>query len=327
MENKLRLVGRVGDPTPLQLTIAVNVKRGEDAAALAALPPVSAEWELLVVAEERPPELPDGARFIAAPPGSDRQHMRDLALAAAKGRMFATLDGSMVPDRGWLERMAAAEAEGLLAVGGSFYDHRRRARARALLLANFWEWRPTVPKAWVSRHPLTNFAVRTDVVRQLGGFIESELIPRLGGFGGFPVRFDPAISVRVAGPITLRWALRRTGGDAWRNAAARRRYRDLRRSSAVLLSLASPPWGIVWLVRRVVGPIRDGGVDRTSLASVPFLTLLGLSSVVGKVLGLLWPTARCPSGPRSYEELALIAAPDSATPRDLTESRIETSTG
>ncbi|MDQ3898196.1 MAG: glycosyltransferase [Actinomycetota bacterium] len=327
MENKLRLVGPADENTPLQLSVAVTVKRAEDAAALTTLPPVSPDWELLVVSEERPPDVPEGARFIEAPSGATRQVMRDLALAAAKGRMFASLDGSMAPDPGWLTRMAAAEADGLLAVGGSFYDHRRRARARALFLADFWEWRTNVPMAWVSRHPLTNFAARTDVVRQLGGFIESELIPRLGGFGGFPVRFDPAISVRVAGPSTLRWALRRTGGDAWRNAAAMRRYRDLRLSSAILLSLAAPPWGIAWLVRRVVGPIRDGGVDRTSLASVPVLALLGLSSVAGKILGLLWPAARCESGPRSYEELVLIAMPAPATAGDRVEAQAKTSMG
>lgn len=313
MENKLRLVDVPGDDQRLPLTVAVTMKQGEPADALAAFPPPSSDWELLVAAEQQPPNLPAGARVLLAPSGSSRQTLRDLALAAAAGRMFASLNGSMVPDSGWLDRVRRAATTDKLAVGGSFHDDPRSARTRAFQLANFREWRTTRPAAWHSRHPLSNFVVRTDVARELGGFVDSELVPRLGGFGGFPVRFDPEMSVRLTGRPTLAWCLRHTGGAAWRQAAANRRYRDLRLSSALLLSMATPAAGLVWFARRLVGPVRDGSADRTWLASLPLVALLALSSVAGNVLGLLWPKARCAVGPRSFEAPVQVAAVASLT--------------
>ncbi len=313
MENKLRLIDGPHDAQRLPLTVGVTVKRGEPANALSALPIPSSDWELLVAAEEEPTDLPSGARLLLAPAGSSRQGLRDLALAAASGRMFASLNGSMVPDAGWLERVRKAVAGRDLAFGGSFHDDPRSALTRAFQLANFREWRTTRRPAWLSRHPLSNFVVRTDVARELGGFVDSELVPRLGGFGGFPVRFDPEMSVRLTGRPTLTWCLRHTGGAAWRQAAANRRYRDLSLSSALLLSMATPAAGLVWLARRIVGPVRDGSADRSWVASLPLVALLGLSSVVGNVLGFLFPKARCAVGPRLFESSVPVSAVASGT--------------
>lgn len=301
MENRLRLVdGALGE---VAVTVAVVVSPGEEADALDSLPVLDPDWELLVVSEQRPARLPDHARHLRAQPGSTRNQLRDIALGEARGRMFATLDGSMVPDPGWLDTVRTAAAGHVLAMGGSYHPDHRSGLARAYHLASFWEWRPTRPAEWRPDHPVSNFAVRTAVARELGGFGGSELISRLGGFGAAPVRFEPAMAVTLKGEISLAQALRHMGGEARLRSAMTRRYRDLRLPAAVGIAVAAPVVATRFLVSRVKGPLLEGTADRSWIAALPFLAMMAASTAVGSVRGLLWPAARCVVGPRTFEEL------------------------
>ncbi|MGH9268255.1 MAG: glycosyltransferase, partial [Acidimicrobiales bacterium] len=202
------------------VTLAVVVQPCEPAAALEGLPPLEPWWELLVVAVDRPDRLPAGAQWVPARPGASRHEMRQMALVAARGEMFATLDGGCVPDPGWVERVRAVASGAALVVAGSFRHDHRGARHRANQVARYWAWRPERTAGWVVDHPATNAAFRTSVARGLGGFKEEgALILRMAGFGARPVLFDPQLSVRLAGPVGARSLVRGVAGVARLRAA------------------------------------------------------------------------------------------------------------
>jgi GT2 family glycosyltransferase len=305
--NSLRL-DRAGDRhADVAVTVAVIVQSGEPARALEALPPLEPWWELIVCATQAVPHLPEGAQFILAPEGADRSQMRHLALLATRGEMFATIDARCVPVPGWLDRVRAVAAGNSLIVAGPFHHDRSGVLARAAQVVRYWHWRPERPAAWLVFHPATNAAFRTEVARQLGGFrVDGALMLRLSGFGARPVRFDPAMGVRVVDePRSLRF-VPAAAGIARLRASATVRYFDISRLHRLGLVLASPLSGLANLVKMVLEAIREGSADRTFWLALPFIAVGRASATAGRDLGLLRPKLRGGLVPRVVEDIAAL---------------------
>lgn len=278
-------------PQALAATVAVVLLPEEELPALDALAPPARWWELLVVAERPPDGMPAGARFVGAPPGSSRAEMRQLALDAARGEMFAPLDVSMVPAAGWLDRVVDASAGRHLMVGGSFSPVRSSGAARASQILRFWPWRSGGTARWLVDHPPANAAYRTVAARSLGGVADDGLSHRLVGFGARPVRFDPAMAVVITAPVTVRRFLGETAraSRSWVGATVRAR----RAPALVRLALVpcAPALALAGLARRITGSVRDGTADAGFWATVPLIALGYLAALGGSLLGLVRPSA------------------------------------
>lgn len=299
------------DNSGIAVTLAVVGHRGEAMAALAGLPPAAPWWELIVVSQEPSADTPGHATFLAAPAGASRNQMRQKALEAARGTMFATLDGHCVPDPGWLDRVREAAAGSVLVMGGSFHHDTRSLRSRADQVTRFWAWRPERRATWVVDHPASNAAFRTVVARRLGGFKEEgALIIRMAGFGARPVRFEPTMGVRFTGPPRLRTSVTGVAGVGRLRASASVRYFDIGWLHRLVLVAHSPAAGAVNLVRTVRTAVREGTADRTFVLSLPLITLEMASSWAGRTLGTLRPSKRGGVVPRLVGDLNALAQDD-----------------
>jgi GT2 family glycosyltransferase len=312
--NRLRLEGEAprGD---LEVSIAIVCMPGELPDALAGLPPLEPWWELLVVAAEPPVRLPPGARFLGAP-ARDRNAMRDAALRACRGAMLATLDGSSVPAPGWLDRVREAGRRGDLVVGGAFEHDRRSVLARAYQAARFFAWRPERPAAWLGDHPATNAAFRVDVARRLGGFaVGGALVLRLAGFGARPVRFDPAMRVRLTGRVGWTSLTRGLAGTGRLRGAVTCRYLDIRPLHRAAVVATAPLVGALLFARVVRRSIRERSGDVRLWLGLP-LVAIGLGfATLGRMLGTLRPGAAGGVVPTSDEEVAALAGSPAGAPR------------
>lgn len=305
--NSLRL-DRISDTrADVAVTVAVVVQAGEPCAALDGLPPVEPWWELIVCATAPVPGLREDARLVLAPLGADRGQMRHLALTASRGEMFATLDARCVPVPGWLERVRVAAAGNSLIVAGPFHHVRTGVRARAAQVVRYWQWRPERAPAWLVFHPSTNAAFRTQVARRLGGFrVDGALMLRLAGFGARPVRFDPAMGVRlVPEPGSLAF-VPAAGGVARLRASTTVRYFDIGRLHRFALVGFSPVAGLIDLVRLMSEAVRERSADRRFWLALPLIALGRASAFVGRDLGLLRPELRGGVVPRAVEDLAAL---------------------
>lgn len=277
-------------PSSLAATVAVVLLPGDDLRALDALPVPARWWELLVVAERRPADLPRGARYIQAPPGSSRAAMRQLALEAAKGEMFAPLDAHMVPVPCWLERVVDASAGSHLMVAGSFSHVRAAGATRASQVLRYWPWRSGAKARWLVEHPPANAAYRTAAARHLGGMADDGLAHRMVGFGVRPVRFDPAMSVRLSAPVSIRTFLAETArsSQAWVGTTVRARRAPL--LVRVALFPCVPFLAVAGLGRRITGSVRDGSADAGFWLTLPLIALGYVAALGGSLLGLLRPS-------------------------------------
>jgi GT2 family glycosyltransferase len=280
----------VADDGRIDVTVAVVADPGERFAALSAFTTPAPWWELLVVAAEPPAWLPEGARFLHAEPGADRNEMRQLALDHAQGRMLAVLDADCVPEPGWLEQIRDAAHTTTVMVAGSFHDDRRSLRRRAEQIVRYWQWRPERPRGWTVDHPSNNAAYRTDVVRQVGGFTHTAGLPiRLSRFGARPVRFEPGIGVMLRTERTTWSFVRGVAGVSRLRAAATVEYLDISAGHRAVLVASTPVSTLVSLVRIVRSAMRDGLADRSFWLSLP-LSAVGLAaSGIGRCEGLLRP--------------------------------------
>ena len=82
---RLRLEPATRRRRALDVTVAVVADPGERFAALPDFTTPAPWWELLVVADEPPAWLPEGARFLHAEPGADRNEMRPARARAGAG--------------------------------------------------------------------------------------------------------------------------------------------------------------------------------------------------------------------------------------------------
>ena len=307
--NWLRLDALDAEPPEVAVTLAVVVGPGEPLSAFAALPDAAPWWELIVVSSDRPAGLPAHARLIAAPAGSSRNQMRQLALEAARGEMFATLDAHCRPDPGWLERVRGAADGSVLMIAGPFHHDRRSLVCRADQVARYWQWRPERPPAWVVDHPATNAAFRAAVARWLGGFREEgALVLRMAAFGARPVRFDPAMGVQITARPKYRIAVRGVAGVYRLRAAASARYFDIGVLHRLFLVATSPIAGAASLGRVFKQAVREGSADRTFLLGLPLIAVEMAGAWAGRAIGLLRPSRRGGLVPRTADDLAGLAS-------------------
>jgi len=265
--------------------------------------------ELLVVGERRPEGIPRWARYLPAPPGATRNHLRDLALAEARGGMLALLDAQHAPRDGWLDRVVAAARRADLAVGGSFGHDRSGMLRRAYQVARFWQWRPERRPGWVVEHPGTNLAVRTAVIRALGGFREEgALMLRLAGFGARPVRFDPEMEVRLTGSVGLRQLTRGLAGIGRLRAAASVRYYDVSRSARAAAVAISPVWAFAGLYYLIRSAVRERTADLSFWAALPLSVLGAAAYWLGRNVGTIWAGDRGGVVPWTEADIARLAA-------------------
>lgn len=300
-------------PSRLDVSLAVTVKPEERVATLAnletlaALPAHEQWWELLVVAPVEPDGLPAHARFLRAPAGASRNQMRQIALKASQGEMFATLDAGCVPDPGWLERVREAATGNFLVVAGSFHHQRKGVVDRADQVVRFWQWRPERPRSWTVNHPFNNIAFRRRVALRLGGFtVDGALILRLAGFGARPVFFEPLMGACLPGGATFARTLHGVAGSSRLRSGASARYFAMGRLHRLVLVATSPLLAGLDLVRIVRGAVRERSADRTFWLALPLVALGVASHWFGRDLGLLRPRTSGGVVPRSLEDLARI---------------------
>jgi len=203
--------------------------------------------------------------------------------------MYANLDGSFTPQPGWLDRVYDAYHRGDLAVGGSFHDDLPTRRGRAHHLMACWEWRSTLDARWLSYHPLTNAAVRTEVARRLGGFENNELCARLARFGWYPIRFDPKMGVSLAGATAFRAIVTDVTSSAHDRVSSATQYRGFRIFGRVPLIALAPVVVAGSAMRRTAAAARTA-TSATSApmrwSTVPFICLLVVAAGCGRVAGL-----------------------------------------
>lgn len=297
-----------GSEDGVEVTVAV-IWTPDDPPSLPPLPLATAGVELLVVGERRPEGIPEEARYLHAPRGSSRNALRDLALQNAEGGMFALLDAQHAPEPSWLDRVMEAARRADLAVGGSFARDRSGMLRRAYHVARFWQWRPERRAGWVVEHPATNLAVRTAVVRALGGFSEEgALMLRLAGFGARPVRFDPKMEVRLTGSVSLRQLTHGLAGIGRLRAAASVRYYDVSSSARLAAVAISPAWAFAGLYYLIRSAVREKTADLSFWLALP-LSILGAASYwVGRNVGTIWSGERGGVVPWTEAEIARLAA-------------------
>lgn len=289
IRNRLSLELLQGTQPDLEVSLAVVVPEGAGSPCLDVLPTGQSFWELLVVTSDPSGlRIPDHARVITAPVGSNQHSMRQLALDEAKGKMLAILDGDLVPGPGWLDRVRAAGARGDLAIGGSF-EHGATPLRYASSLTLWSYFRPEARASWLDEHPSTNIAFNSLAARRVGGFDEPEaLLRRLSGFGAHPLRFDPDMSVTVH-PASKRARLRGVFGlGRSRGSAMVRNYDHGRRLRLAVAGYL--PWRLaVQPVRIVRDAAREGRLGATFWLAFPF-AVVGLSTLeFGRVAGCLRP--------------------------------------
>ena len=274
----------------LAVTVAVIGNGHERLAALDGLPAVDGRWELLVVSPVAPAALPEGARWVPAPAGSTRHAMRERALDEANGQMLALLDAECRPLDGWLDRVHAAARRAHLAVGGSFAHDRRGPRARARQIAMYWPFRPERPARPSFDHPLTNFAVRTDMARRLGGFEPPGMLARrLAGFGARPVAVDPAMAVSFNGHAGVRDMLHAVAGAARLGAEVGTRYLDLSLAHRLLI-VSRRPFSLVRQVARTTRQaVAEGTSDSSFWTALPLACVCLAAAFVGEAVGFFRP--------------------------------------
>ncbi|MGI8807289.1 MAG: glycosyltransferase [Acidimicrobiales bacterium] len=296
----------------LAVSVAVIADIDERLDALSGLPEAAPWWELIVVSPLARDDLPEGARFLPARRGAPRHQMRQQALDVARGEMLAVLDADCVPEPGWLDRVLDAAGTSHVAVGGSFQHDYRGVSQRAAQVVRYWPWRPERAPTWLTEHPCTNAAFRRDVTQALGGFREEgALLPRLAGLGARPVRFDPAMSVRLAGPVRARTLLGQVKHSARTSAAASSRYLDYSRSSRAVLVALAPLSSVVNLLRIVRAAVVEGVADRAFWLALPVTAAAVASHWLGRASGLLWPGEGGGLIPRTAEDLAGLTVPAS----------------
>lgn len=314
MLNWLRLDSardEVGQDDEVAVTLALTGHPGEAMAALGGLPSPAPWWELIVVGNRLPADLPEHAVFLYAPADATRNQMRQMALEAAKGTMFATIDAHCVPDPGWLDRVRTAAAGSVLVIGGSFHHDTRSLRSRADQVTRFWAWRPERRATWMVDHPATNAAFRTDVARTLGGFKEEgALIIRMAGFGARPVRFDPAMGVRFTAPPRLRTSITGVAGVNRLRASATARYFDIGLLHRLVLVAHCPAAGVLTLIRTVRDAAKERTADRTFVIGLPLIALEMSSVWAGRALGLLRPRKRGGMVLRTVDDVAALSEHD-----------------
>lgn len=297
--------------TEIAVTVALIATRGESLPALDTLPPPMPWWELVVLSVDEQPSAPEWATVIRVDSSQPtRDQMRQRALDLARGEMLCLLDAGCRPEAGWLDRVRAASARGDLAVGGSFVQDRRSVRQRAEQVARYWSWRPERRPAWVTHHPSTNLAVRTEIARALGGFRDSgALVLRLAGFGARPIRFDPEMRVELTGPPPARGFIAGVGGTSRLRAAASSRYFRMGRGSRVFFAALTPVSATADLVGILRAAVREGTADATFWMAAPIVTAARASHWAGRALGLLWPAHRGGMVPTTVGDLPSLASP------------------
>lgn len=301
----------------IAVTVALIASKDEQLSALETLPDPAPWWELVVVSVDAQPQAPGWAQVLRPEsPAATRDQMRQKALDVARGEMFCTLDAGCQPHDGWLDRVRAAAARGDLAVGGSFAQDRRSARHRAGQVARYWSWRPERRAAWITHHPTTNMAVRTEVARALGGFREEgALLLRFAGFGARPLRFDPEMRVVLTGVAPSRGFLAGVGGTSRLRAAASSRYFRMGLGSRAFFAAITPLSAAADVVLTVRDAVREGTADATFWRAVPVVATARASHWTGRALGLLRPEHRGGSVPTSLADLESSALPVGAAPR------------
>lgn len=292
-------------PGPLEVTVAAILSPGETPNVFEGLPESQPWWDLIVVGENEPAQLPAHARFISAPPGSSRNSKRNLALQGCSGTMLAVIDGHCIPDHGWLDAVRHGVSRKDLVVGGSFREPQGSLSARSYYLSRLWEWRCARPGGWLADHPINNTAFRSDVARALGGFsIGGALILRFAAFGARPIRFDPAMSVTPTAARPLTTSLAGTGRA---RAAASSRYLDIGLPLRLALGLLAPFGGVVRFGGMTGKAGRAGRGDLSFWVALPAAFLGCLSYGLGRGLGFLRPGRAGGIVPRSAEDIAAMS--------------------
>jgi hypothetical protein len=233
--------------------------------------------------------------------------MRAVALQSCRGEMLAPLDGSCVPQEGWLERVRAAANRSEFVVGGAFEHDRRSIRHRAWQVTRYFAWRPDRAPAWLVDHPSTNAAFRADVARQLGGFADGgALVLRMAGFGARPVRFDPAMRVRLTGGAGFGQLTRGIAGVTRLRAAATCRYFDIKGMHRIGIVIFAPIGVGLLFGRAVRRSVSERSADLGFWLALPLVAIGLMCAGIGRIVGIMRPGALGGVVPRSDEEVAAL---------------------
>jgi Glycosyl transferase family group 2 len=233
--------------------------------------------ELIIACDRRPEGLPAGARVVETRTSGDTSpaEKRDAALATTDASICAFIDDDAYPAADWLERaLGRFDAdETLHGLGGPGVTPPRSPFRRRLAGA-FYESRfgsgglrnrfvPTEPQRDVDDWPAYNFFVRTDALRNVGGWNsryyggeDTKLCLALHD-AGYRIDYDPQVLVYhhrrpVFGPL-----MRQTGNVGRRRGSFVRRYPTTSRRAiyfAPTVVLLAAPIALLATIRSHRGP-------------------------------------------------------------------------
>lgn len=286
-------------PSPVGLSIVLAVQHAQDNLPdiLAALRPAAHPGVEFILchtpADPRTPELADlggggNLRVLRAPAGSLIPHLWRDGILAARGERVATTTAHCIPAADWVERLAAADLEGIAGVGGTIGNAPDSdAKGWAVQLLRYAPFAP--PQAARDVHEIAADNAlyrRADLLRHRDllaqGFWEPSFHARFRA-EGLRLRLDPTLRVTHRNRYTAAQfaAMRLAHGRAFGLARAG----ALPLPGRLRLALLSPGVPLV-LLRRIVAATRGKPALRGGLIrGAGWLAVFLLSWSAGEARG------------------------------------------
>jgi hypothetical protein len=128
----------------------------------------------------------------------------------------------------------------------------------------------------------------------------------MAGFGARPVRFDPAMRVRLTGGTSLGPFTRGIAGVTRLRAAAACRYFDIKTLHRIGIVIFAPIGVGLLFGRAVRRSVSERSADYRFWLGLPLVALGLMFAGLGRIVGIVRPGSRGGVVPRSDEEVAAL---------------------
>lgn len=262
--------------------------------------PTTATVELV---RERFPEV----RMVHSPRRLLPHAARNRGVEHATGEVLAFTDADCMPERGWVEALAAAHAGGHALAGGALACLDRAPSALAVHVGKFVQWLPGTAAGPCRDLPSANLSISRELFDRVGPFPEDRwsgdtLLCWRAAASGEPPMFVPGAVVghrhdtTVAGFVGERFRRGRDFGLARPPALGWSR-------AQLALRIALAPLAALVLTARVVGRAPPGRMRTVALLTLPIQLAGAAAWALGEARGyvalLSRPAARAGAEPRS----------------------------